>query len=73
MYKVDIKYCPWAFIGNEESWEALKKDIPTEAEALAFADEVTAELPLTTVRITHAGDASYKYIHFTATKSQETI
>ena len=63
MFKVDIKYCPWAPIGNytsTASWEVLKEDIPTEEEAKAFADEVASEYSQCTIRITDDDDAFYE-------------
>ena len=63
MFKVDIKYCPWAPFGNHTStasWEVLKEDIPTEEEAKAFADEVASKYSQCTVRITDDDDAFYE-------------
>jgi len=60
MFKVDIKYCPWAFGGDGESWEVLKEDISTEEEALAFADDVASDYSQCIVRITDDDDAFYE-------------
>ena len=60
MFKVDIRYCPRAFGGDGESWEVLKEDIPTEEEALTFADDVASDYSQCTVRITDDDDAYYE-------------
>ena len=71
MFKVDIKYCPWAFAGDYEHshyldvdpWEVLKKDIVSESEALTFANEVQADAwnyKHCVIRITNENCALYE-------------
>ena len=58
MFKVDIKYCPWASL--TPSWEVLKEDIASEEEARAFANKVASEHSQCTIRITDDDDAYYE-------------
>ena len=60
MFKVDIKFCPWAFGGDGESWEVLKEGLSYEEEAFAFADEVASDYPQCTVRVTDENDEDYE-------------
>ena len=58
MFRVDVKYCPWASLAS--SWEVLKEDIALEEEAIAFANEVAAEHSQCTIRITSDDDLFYE-------------
>jgi len=58
VFKVDIKYCPWASL--TPSWEVLKEDIASEEEARAFANKVASEHSQCTIRITDDDDAYYE-------------
>jgi hypothetical protein len=60
MFRVDIKYCPWASTRNDKSWELLREDIVSEQEALSLAKAIASEHSQCTIRITDDDDAFYE-------------
>ena len=60
MFKVDIKYCPWALSTDSKTWEVLKSDIVSEEDALAYANKVAMEHSQCTIRVTNEDDAYYE-------------
>ena len=60
MFKIDIKYCPWADSGIDDSWSIMRADIPTEKEALKFADDLALEYSQCLIRITDENHSLYE-------------